>query len=104
MAPILLLSNPEIDIKLPKLLPFTFNNEFKIFYLNDILKCVELVNSLPTDTKLPIYLICSQFESIENPLMDGLLALLVSLETFIKEFQFNWITLNDFYPLNQFLI
>lgn len=96
MAPIILLSNPEIFTKLPNL--FTISDDSLIFYLNDLVKLIELVNSLPPVTQLVIYFVSDQSESdsfaIENPLMDGLLALLLSLETFITEFQFNWITLN----------
>lgn len=88
MAPIFLLSNPEIN---PKILP-KLNTESLTFYLSDIEKCIEMVNSLPSDTRLPIYFISDHLESIEDPSMDGLLALLLSLETFLKEFQFNWIT------------
>lgn len=90
MAPILLLSNPEIN---PKILNFT---ESTIFYLNNIEKCIEMLNTLPSDTKLSIFFISDHLESIDDPSMDGLLALLLSLETFLKEFQFNWITLERF--------
>lgn len=93
MAPILLLSNPEINPKiLPKLSNYTGS---LIFYLNDIKKCIEMVNSMPPDTRLPIYFISDHLESIESSSMDGLLALLLSLETFLKEFQFNWIILEQ---------
>lgn len=90
MAPILLLSNAEIN---PKILNFT---ESTIFYLNNIEKCIEMLNTLPSDTKLSIFFISDHLESIDDPSMDGLLALLLSLENFLKEFQFNWITLERF--------
>jgi hypothetical protein len=101
MAPILLLSNPEIIRILPQLKINSYDNDTKIFYLDDIEKCIEMVNSLPTsDTQvpIPIYFISDHLESIENPSMDGLLAFLLSLESyFLKEleFQFNWISLED---------
>lgn len=101
MAPILLLSNPEIIRILPQLKINSYDNDTKIFYLDDIEKGIEMVNSLPTsDTQvpIPIYFISDHLESIENPSMDGLLAFLLSLEScFLKEleFQFNWISLED---------
>jgi hypothetical protein len=101
MAPILLLSNPEIIRILPQLKINSYDNDTKIFYLDDIKKGIEMVNSLPTsDTQvpIPIYFISDHLESIENASMDGLLAFLLSLEScFLKEleFQFNWISLED---------
>jgi hypothetical protein len=101
MAPILLLSNPEIIRILPQLKINSYDNDTKIFYLDDIEKGIEMVNSLPTsDTQvpIPIYFVSDHLESIENPSMDGLLAFLLSLEScFLKEleFQFNWISLED---------
>lgn len=101
MAPILLLSNPEIIRILPQLKINSYDNDTKIFYLDDIEKGIEMVNSLPTsDTQvpIPIYFISDHLESIENASMDGLLAFLLSLEScFLKEleFQFNWISLED---------
>lgn len=87
MAPILLLANESIE---PKLLSQFQTDSSHIFYLNDLRKCIEMVNSLPSSTNLVINLISDLLE-LENPLVDGLLALLLSLETFIEDFRFNWI-------------
>lgn len=87
MAPILLLANGSIE---PKLLSQFQTDSSHIFYLNDLGKCIEMVNSLPSSTSLVINLI-SDLLDLENLLVDGLLALLLSLETFIEDFQFNWI-------------
>ena len=110
---ILLNFNPQIDIKTinpPSFIDSTGNNLIikDDDIRNELAQCVSIVQSVPNETQLVINMISYEGKrllsisfinssiftvyDIKEDLSDGILALLLSLETFINSFQFNWIS------------
>ena len=74
---------------------------------SELAKCIAIVQSVPNETQIIINMISSEGTwlmytvllfsynpfsfDIKDEMSDGILALLLSLETFINSFQFNWI-------------
>lgn len=110
---LLILNHPTLNSK--TLIPAAFNSsqpQTVTIQSNDpvesLTESIKLVQSLPPDTQLLLNFISNSTNisspctisyiyvgisiEVQCPVSDGLMALLLSIETFIHDFQFNWIS------------